>query len=58
MTLVYRIATGVGMPAATLLLVIPREVETLPERADTAATLASNPSPLSEAGGRVLQFCR
>jgi hypothetical protein len=29
-----------------------------PEWADTAATLPSNPSPLSEAGGRVLQFCR
>jgi hypothetical protein len=30
----------------------------LPKEADTAATHPSNPSPLSEAGGRVLQFCR
>ena len=27
------------------------------KKQDTAATLPSNPSPLSEAGGRVLQFC-
>jgi hypothetical protein len=37
---------------------IQGKVDALPEWADTAATLPSNPSPLSEAGGRVLQFCR
>jgi hypothetical protein len=55
MSLVYRIAAGVGDPATSF--VIQRTRETLPGWADTAATLPSNPSPLSEAGGRVLQFC-
>jgi hypothetical protein len=55
--LVYRIAAAVGHQRR-LSFVIRWGLDTLPEWADTAATLPSNPSPLSEAGGRVLQFCR
>jgi len=46
------------MSAVTLYDVIQGKVDALPGMGSTAATLPSNPSPLSEAGGRVLQFCR
>ena len=50
--------TGASLRISTLYVEIQGRVDPLPKWADTAATLPSNPSPLSEAGGRVLQFCR